>query len=209
MPSLNTPNKLTLLRIALVPFFVAFLLVENVTDRRGVILTFRLVAFFVFVIAALTDLLDGYLARRHGLVTNFGKLMDPLADKLLTMAAFVAFVEIRIGSDQPVFPAWAIIVILAREFLVTGLRALALEHRRLIQADHLGKHKTIWQLIGIAAVLAALCFRDWLRLTHPEAVPICDRWLSFGCAMVLLLILSLTVASGIQYLWKNRDLLQE
>jgi CDP-diacylglycerol--glycerol-3-phosphate 3-phosphatidyltransferase len=209
MGKLNVPNRLTLLRIILIPFFVGFVLAENVTASAGLILSCRIAAFFVFVVAALTDMLDGYLARRDGLITNFGKLMDPLADKLLTMSAFVAFVELNLGPRQPVFPAWAIIVILAREFLVTGLRMLALERGRVIQADHLGKHKTISQLVGICIVLAALCVRDWMRFVRSPSLRSCDQILPFVFAAILIVIVSLTVVSGIQYLWKNRDLLSE
>ncbi|MGB9691427.1 MAG: CDP-diacylglycerol--glycerol-3-phosphate 3-phosphatidyltransferase [Candidatus Sumerlaeaceae bacterium] len=207
--NLNLPNKLTLLRIILIPLFVSLLLFENVTTRLDLIFFCRIAAFFVFVVAALTDLLDGYLARRLQLVTNFGKLMDPLADKLLTMSAFVAFVELNLDLKRPIFPAWAIIVILAREFLVTGLRALALERGRVIQADYLGKHKTISQLVGIGVVLAGLCLRDYLRWHSVAWQPTAEYGLRVVFWIVLVVIITLTIASGLQYLWKNRDLLSE
>ncbi len=206
---LNLPNKITILRIILIPFFVGLLLAENVTTRLDVVFFARILAFLFFVVAALTDMIDGYLARRYHLVTNFGKLMDPLADKLLTMSAFVAFVELDLSEKRPIFPAWAIIVILAREFLVTGLRALALERGRIIQADYLGKHKTISQLVGIGIVLAGLCLRDYLRWKHAEMLPLAERFLSITFLLILFVIVALTIASGIQYLWKNRDIISE
>jgi CDP-diacylglycerol--glycerol-3-phosphate 3-phosphatidyltransferase len=135
--------------------------------------------------------------------------MDPLADKLLTMSAFVAFVEINSLDKRPIFPAWAIIVILGREFLVTGLRALALERGRVIQADHLGKHKTIMQLVGIVIVQVGLSLCDFLRWQFPSAADICAQYLRYLFNIILVVIVVLTLASGLQYLWKNRDLLSE
>jgi CDP-diacylglycerol--glycerol-3-phosphate 3-phosphatidyltransferase len=207
--AINIANKLTLVRIALIPFFVGLVLMENVTSDLQTIFITRTLATVIFVVAAVTDMLDGYLARRYNLITNFGKLMDPLADKLLTMSAFVAFVEINSLDKRPIFPAWAIIVILGREFLVTGLRALALERGRVIQADHLGKHKTIMQLVGIVIVLVGLSLYDFLRWQFPNAAGICAQYLRYLFNIILVLIVVLTLASGLQYLWKNRDLLSE
>jgi CDP-diacylglycerol--glycerol-3-phosphate 3-phosphatidyltransferase len=206
---MNIANKLTVSRIVMIPFFVAFLLVENVTADLRAIAAFRWAALLVFSAAAITDLLDGMLARRRGMITNFGRLMDPLADKLLTMAAFVAFVEIRAPGNQPVFPAWAIIVILGREFLVTGLRSLALEHGRVMHADRWGKHKTIWQLVGIIVVLVALCVRDLLRLFNLPFLKWFDLALPFLFAAILIIIVVLTVVSGIAYVVNNRDVISE
>lgn len=207
--AINIANKLTLVRIALIPFFVGLVLTENVTSDLQTIFISRTLATVVFVVAAVTDMLDGYLARRYNLITNFGKLMDPLADKLLTMSAFVAFVEINSLDKRPIFPAWAIIVILGREFLVTGLRALALERGRVIQADHLGKHKTIMQLVGIVIVLVGLSLCDFLRWQFPSIVGTCAQYLRYLFNIILVVIVVLTLASGLQYLWKNRDLLSE
>lgn len=208
MPNLNLPNKLTFLRIILIPFFVAFLQADKLTSSPGILLIARLSALAVFIIAALTDMVDGYLARKYGLVTNFGKLMDPVADKLLTMSAFVVFLELNF-QGRPLFPAWAIIVILAREFLVTGLRMLALERGRVIQADHLGKHKTISQLVGISIVVAGVCARDALSYFDSPLLETCERVLGIIIPIVLTVIVALTVLSGVQYLWRNRDLLGE
>ncbi len=208
MLRLNLPNKLTMLRIILIPFFVALLQADKFTTSPGTLVIARLGALAVFIIAALTDMVDGYLARKFGLVTNFGKLMDPLADKLLTMSAFVVFVELPL-QGRPLFPAWAIIVILAREFLVTGLRMLALERGRVIQADHLGKHKTISQLVGMSLILAGICTRDALCYLASPLLGMCDRLLGILIPITLAVMVALTVLSGLQYLWRNRDLLTE
>lgn len=144
-------------------------------------------ALLVFIVAALTDALDGHLARTVYGTSNFGKLMDPLADKVLTAAAFIGFVEIG------VMPAWMVTLIIAREFMVTGLRLLAVEKGMVIAAGRWGKHKTIWQMAYIIAVLAALTFGffDPLRTF-------------FG--LFALAVTALTVWSGIIYFHQNRTL---
>ena len=133
---MNLPNKLTMLRIILVPFFVLFMTIE-----ASPVNTF--IALVVFVIASLTDMLDGKIARKYGLVTNFGKLMDPLADKVLVMSAMLCFVSSGWA------PAWIVIVILTREFLVTSLRLIAAGEGTVIAADKWGKIKTVTQMIWI------------------------------------------------------------
>src|SRR5688500_2156920 len=114
---MNTPNKLTLSRIFLIPFFVLFLHIHQIVDDILAVMIVHWLALLIFIAAAITDYLDGKIARERNIITNFGKLFDPLADKLLTMSGFVAFVEMHGPNDKPIFPAWAIIVILAREFL--------------------------------------------------------------------------------------------
>ena len=123
---MNTPNKLTLIRVILIPFFVLFLMTDLLPASQ-------LWALAVFAIASFTDFLDGYLARRDQLVTNFGKLMDPLADKLLVTAALICFVEIGLA------PAWVVIIIISREFLVTSIRLVAAGEGKVIAADKSGK----------------------------------------------------------------------
>lgn len=185
---MNLPNKLTLLRIAAIPFFVVCMLVEGIPNRY-------LWAFFIFVGAALTDLLDGKIARSRGLVTDFGKLMDPLADKLLVMAAMVSFVGLG------VVPAWVVIVILAREFLVTSIRLVAAPKGRVLAADIYGKWKTVFQMAWMSFLLLA----QW------------SVGVGFYTGSVLKLIhlvlmtatLLLTVFSGFNYVWKNRDLIAD
>jgi CDP-diacylglycerol--glycerol-3-phosphate 3-phosphatidyltransferase len=146
--SLNLPNQLTVIRVLLIPFFLFFLYISG-----GI---FKFLPLLIFAGAALTDAIDGHIARRDGLVTDFGKFMDPLADKLLTLAAFIAFVEIGYLS------AWVVVVIISREFLVSGFRTLAASKGVTIAANAWGKIKTVFQMILIIAVLmnfeaGALC----------------------------------------------------
>ncbi len=132
---MNLPNKLTILRVLLIPFFVFFLLV----DRWGY--TGRLIALALFCLASFTDYLDGHIARKHNLVTNFGKFMDPLADKLLVCSALICFVELHELS------AWIVIVIMAREFIISGFRLGASDNGVVIAANMWGKFKTVSQMI--------------------------------------------------------------
>ncbi|MBQ0078363.1 MAG: CDP-diacylglycerol--glycerol-3-phosphate 3-phosphatidyltransferase, partial [Eubacterium sp.] len=134
----NLPNQLTMARIFAVPVFIVLLMLD-----------FRLLAAVIFILAALTDMLDGKIARKYNLVTNFGKLMDPLADKLLTMAAFVCFVGL---GD---IPAWTVVLILGREFFITGIRQVAAAEGIVIAAAWSGKIKTVCQMIAIPLLLLA------------------------------------------------------
>ncbi len=205
---MNLANKLTLSRFAMVPFFVGFMAIEESSCGLGWQTAGRLLALLLFIAAAVTDYYDGKLARQHGWVTNFGRLMDPLADKLIVVSAFVVFVEMRI------FPAWMVIIILCREFLITGLRLLGTSQGRVIQADRWGKNKTISQMTVIIATLTLLTFKDILRL--------CGAWgkirlgsfdgdffLDVIISFLMLVAVFFTVASGFFYFWRNRDLLSE
>lgn len=187
---MNLPNKLTVGRLILTVFFVAFL---SSSTHWG-----DLAALALFLIASVTDWLDGYLARKLNQMTNFGKLMDPLADKVLVASALICLIPL--GA----LPAWAVIVIITREFLITGLRQLALTRGVVLAADSLGKHKTAWQIITIIFFLSLLaagdCFGDearWLKFLWVNVGP----WL-IGITIVL------TIYSGLAYLWKNRSLLK-
>ena len=159
-------------------------------------------ALLLFIIASVTDWLDGYLARRLNQITNFGRLMDPLADKILVAAALVCLIPSRLHHVG--IPAWAVIIIISREFLITGLRQLAAGEGVILPADQLGKHKTAWQLITILFFLILLaagdCFGDdsrWLLYLATHLGPVL-----IGITIVL------TIYSGLAYLWKNRRLLQ-
>lgn len=173
--NLNLPNKLTLLRIALVPIFMVFLLVESLGDIG------RYLALGVFILAAITDALDGYIARRDGLVTNLGKFIDPLADKLLVSAAFISLVDMQAIS------AWPAVIIISREFAVTGLRILAAAEGVVIAASNLGKYKTNAQIFSIIFLILGLPFANILL------------W----AAVILTLI------SGLDYLLKSKELISE
>ena len=170
---MNLPNKLTLLRIVLVPVFVVVLYLNFPYNN--------LVALAIFVLASLTDLLDGKIARKYHLVTDFGKFMDPIADKLLVTAALLVFVEWRM------MPAWVAIVVIAREFIVSALRLVAASNGRVIAAGWSGKVKTASTMVCICVMLLGL----------PEVVDVI-------CSAVILVT---TAYSGIEYLVKNRDVL--
>jgi len=155
--------------------------------------------------AAITDWLDGVIARRHKLISNFGKLMDPLADKLIVASAFIVFVELHL------FPGWVVVLILCREFIITGLRQLGMAQGRVIHADKWGKSKTISQMVTIVATLVFLCARDTLIYTgHWEAVVVrswsLDLWLHGFLLVLLMFVVFFTVWSGAIYVLKNRDL---
>ncbi len=140
MSKMNLPNKLTVLRVILIPFFIYFLMYTP----------YKYVALAIFIVASLTDLLDGKIARKYNLVTNFGKFMDPLADKLLVCAALICFVE------QSVLPSWMVIIIISREFIISGFRLVAVEQGVVIAANYWGKVKTTCQMIMIVLLVAQI-----------------------------------------------------
>ena len=138
---MNLPNKLTVVRMALVPFFVAALLLSMTND------SLKWVALALFVIASLTDFADGFIARKYNLITNFGKFMDPLADKILTISGMICLIELgRI-------PSWIVIIIVAREFIISGFRLVAAENGVVIAANYWGKFKTTFQMIMIILMI--------------------------------------------------------
>lgn len=176
---MNTPNKLTLLRILLVPIFMWTLLSDMIT-----------VALAIFVIASLTDHLDGHLARKNNQVTTFGKLMDPLADKILTISALLCFLEMEVDFVY----SWMVMIIIAREFVITGIRQLAMGENKVIAASIWGKAKTVSQLIAIIAILLDMIVPLNIGGFYPTL------WL-------LIIAVILTVFSGVDYIVKNRKLL--
>ena len=176
---MNTPNKLTVARMIMVPFFVVFLLTGWGGEAN------RYISLLIFVAASITDWLDGYLARKNHLVTNFGKFMDPLADKLLVCSAMICMIEI--GR----LPAWFVIIIIGREFIISGFRLIAAENGIVIAANYWGKFKTVSQMIMI--ILLILHF-DLSVFVILEQIFI---WLS----------LALTVISLMTYIWQNRSVL--
>ncbi len=169
---MNLPNKLTVLRMIAVPFFVVLYLLE-----------YQIAAFIVFVAASLTDMLDGKIARKHNLVTNFGKIMDPLADKILVYSAFCMMVENGTVSG------WMLIVILAREFTVAGMRTVAASEGIVIAAGMSGKIKTVLQMIAVPLLLLG---------TWPH------EFVAYAAQGFLWASLIMTVYSGIEYVWQNR-----
>ncbi|HOE98034.1 MAG TPA: CDP-diacylglycerol--glycerol-3-phosphate 3-phosphatidyltransferase [Candidatus Sumerlaeota bacterium] len=201
---MNLSNKLTVLRILIVPVFLLALTPGRFLLPAAADLWLHPLALVLFIIAAITDYYDGMLARRHGWVTNFGKLMDPLADKVLVMAAFVGMVELRL------FAAWMVAFILAREFLITGLRLLATAEGRVLAADRWGKNKTITQMTAIIAGLVFLIWRDIVeQFALPEAARASVGYLHGGLQALMLATVVLTIASGARYFIANRDVIAE
>ena len=178
---MNLPNKLTIIRVCLIPFFAATLLFDHGNNY-----TMRIVANVLFIAASLTDLFDGKIARKYNLVTNFGKFMDPLADKLLVCSALICLIEL--GQ----LPAWVVIIIISREFIISGFRLVAADSGVVIAASYWGKFKTTAQMIMICLLIA-------------------DLGGFFGILEILFvyLALALTVISLIDYLIKNKSVLSE
>ena len=187
---MNLPNFLTLIRMALVPVFIVFFYMGQEGARL-----FAVLAFAVFVVASLTDAIDGHIARSRNLITNFGKLMDPLADKVLTTAAFIVFVDIGI------IPAWMVIVILAREFIITGLRGVAASEGVVIAAGLSGKLKTVFQMLAICFILLDSAIGNG-PATHSVWVVVSTLGVLFLWVAVVL-----TVYSGVRYIIDGRHLL--
>lgn len=177
---MNLPNKLTIARVLLIPFFVFFLLVPVAGDMS------KYIALVIFIIASLTDLADGKIARKYDLVTNFGKFMDPLADKLLVCSALICFVEMGL------LPAWMVIVIISREFIISGFRLVASDNGVVIAASYWGKFKTTSQMIMIVLLIAQIpgSIFDLLEQAF------------------IYIALILTIVSLLDYLIKNKDVLK-
>ena len=177
---MNLPNKLTILRVIMVPFFVLFML----TDMGGP--ANKWISLILFVVASLTDLLDGKIARKYNLVTNFGKFMDPLADKLLVCSAMICLIEMN------KLDAWIVIVIISREFIISGFRLVASDSGVVIAASYWGKFKTVFQMAMIIVLIADLGgFFDML-----------------GTVLVWV-ALALTIISLLDYVFKNKQVLTQ
>jgi CDP-diacylglycerol---glycerol-3-phosphate 3-phosphatidyltransferase len=193
---MNLPNKLTVSRFALTAFFL-WALFSPIPFNDTLALIF-------FNLAGLTDFFDGRIARKRGLITNFGILMDPLADKILICSAFIAFVEsTHLNSNAPVrVAAWMVIVIVARELAITGLRLLAASKNIVLAAEKFGKHKTISQIVAINALLVLNACNEW-----PDGLQkIFQSWVPAFAEVALWLSVALTAASGLIYLWRNREI---
>jgi CDP-diacylglycerol--glycerol-3-phosphate 3-phosphatidyltransferase len=193
---MNLPNKLTVSRFALTAFFL-WALFSPIPFNDTLALIF-------FNLAGLTDFLDGRIARKRGLITNFGILMDPLADKILICSAFIAFVEsTHLNTNAPVrVAAWMVIVIVARELAITGLRLLAASKNIVLAAEKFGKHKTISQIVAINALLVLDACNEW-----PDGLQnFFQSWVPMFAEIALWLSVALTAASGLIYLWRNREI---
>lgn len=205
---MNLPNKLTVSRLALTVLFVLAIFLQVPLHDT--------VALLLFVTASLTDVFDGLIARRRNLTTNFGILMDPLADKVLICSAFIALVERHMRAEAadalpvafhigkyavyPKVAAWMVVVIVGRELVITGLRLLAVSKNVVLAAERYGKHKTVTQTIAVVALLVLEAAREWgggvFELLRP--------WWPALAAVLLWLAVVLTAFSGAIYLWRNR-----
>jgi CDP-diacylglycerol---glycerol-3-phosphate 3-phosphatidyltransferase len=185
---MNVPNKLTISRLALTAAFLAVFFTRVPFANT--------VALVLFSSASLTDYFDGKIARRDKLITNFGILMDPLADKILTCSAFIAFV------DRGLIPGWMVVIIVARELAITGLRLLAASKQVVLAAEGYGKHKTISQIVTISAVLTLVSYPEWGNWT----TVIFAWWVPAFAEVSKWVTVVLTFTSGALYLWRNRAL---
>ena len=180
---MNLPNKLTVLRVIMVPFFVAFMLYPLAGDAS------KYVALVLFCVASFTDFLDGHIARKNNLVTNFGKFMDPLADKLLVCSALICLTVVQ--NDQ--LPTWIVLIIIAREFIISGFRLVASDNGIVIAASYWGKFKTVSHMTMIIMVILNIDNPIYNILT----------W------VVVWVGLALTVISLVDYVWKNKQVLTQ
>lgn len=187
---MNTPNKLTVIRVLLVPVFLAFLFIEQIPGHY-------LLALIVFALASVTDTLDGHLARKNGQVTTFGKFLDPLADKILVLSAMIAFIELSLCGSL------VVIIMIAREFMVTSLRLVAVSGSgTVIAAGILGKIKTVVQMVSIVLILALCALGEGGFLSDMTFMPLVSESLMWLSA-------ALSVVSGAEYIWKNRKAIGE
>lgn len=200
---MNLPNKLTLLRILIIPIIIIVSVINALAiDLNphwvdgGVSITFQnLIILILFAIASFTDFLDGHIARKNNLVTDFGKFMDPLADKLLVMSALIILLEQGKFQVFGISLGFVVILILAREFMVTGIRLIAVQNNKVIAASPLGKAKTATQMVMII-----LMFFD-LNISASFDVSSLIR------TIIILVPFTLTVISGVDYFWKNRQII--
>ena len=177
---MNLPNKITILRIFMIPLFLVFMLIPGIPYGQYI-------AAGIFLIAALSDLVDGYIARKHNLITNFGKFMDPLADKLLVSSALICFVELNL------LPAWIVIIIIARDFIISGFRLIASDKGVVIAADFWGKLKTNVQMV--------LCVMLIINLDN--------AFINILEQITVYLAVALTVISLVDCMVKNKSVLKD
>ncbi|HET9869842.1 MAG TPA: CDP-diacylglycerol--glycerol-3-phosphate 3-phosphatidyltransferase [bacterium] len=199
----NAANLVTVSRVLMVPFFLVLFFRPEAWAKWA--------AGLVFAWGAYSDYLDGYLARKYKLTTSFGMLLDPLADKVLFLSVMVAFVQ------QQLAPAWMVIIIAAREFLITGLRQVAQGKNVIIAASRAGKHKTVSQIVAISVILAAVCVRATVEATQGQWDQVLSRWGGWGDALedfvvygpywLMFYATVMSIVSGIDYVVRNRHVL--
>lgn len=191
---MNIANRITMLRIVLTVVFILFLVWWETVWWTKVI------SLFIFTLAALSDFFDGRIAKKRNMVTDFGKLMDPIADKILVLSAFAAFLQLRIIN------VWMFMIIISREILITSLRLFALNKGKVLSVSKAGKHKTFSQMVVIFLILGFIVFQEIMKrffIWNPD-------WDSFsrrGIFVLMLATVGLTLYSGISYLWENRKII--
>lgn len=191
---MNIANRITMLRIVLTFVFLFFLS----PICHG--LWAKVVALVIFMLAAVSDFVDGFIASRRNMITDFGRLMDPIADKILVLAAFAAFVQLQIIA------AWMFTIIVAREILITSLRLFALNKGKVLSASRAGKHKTVSQMLVIFTILGFIVLKEAM-LTYSTWNPVWEKFFRQTIYILMLVTVGLTLYSGIAYLWENRNII--
>jgi len=189
---MNIANRLTLLRIVLTFVFMFFLFCHG--------LWAKVLSLLLFIFAALSDFFDGRIAQKKNMVTDFGRLMDPIADKILVLAAFAAFVQMQL------IPAWMFVIIISREIIITSLRLFALNKGRVLSASKAGKHKTFSQMAVILFILLFIVLKE-MMLAFFTWNPAWEKLFSRSIYILMFLVVTLTLYSGLSYLWKNRKVI--
>ena len=189
---MNLANRLTMSRILLTFVFMFFLFCQGLWAKAA--------SLFVFILAALSDLFDGMIAQRWNMVTDFGRLMDPIADKILVLAAFAAFVQMQL------IDAWMFVIIVSREILITSLRLFALNKGKVLSAARAGKHKTVSQMFVIFAILGFILLKE-IVLKYSTWNPAWEKIFRQGIFWLMVVTLGLTLYSGLSYLWENRKII--
>ncbi len=194
---MNIANRLTVSRIVLTCVFMFFL---SFPFKGAWLLWSKIASLFIFILAALSDYLDGLFAKKKNMITDFGKLMDPIADKILVIAAFAAFVQIQI------IDAWMLVIIISREIIITSLRLFALNKGKVLSATRAGKHKTVSQMLVIMVILIFIVSKE-IMLTFFTWDPGWEHLFRQGIYVLMLLTVGLTLYSGLSYLWDNRTII--
>jgi len=189
---MNLANRLTMSRILLTFVFMFFLFCHGLWPK--------VISLVVFILAALSDLFDGLVAQRRNMVTDFGRLMDPIADKILVLAAFAAFVQLQL------IDAWMFVIIVSREILITSLRLFALNKGKVLSAARAGKHKTVLQMTVIFTILGFIVLKE-IILKYYTWNPAWEKVFRQGIFFLMLITVGLTLYSGLSYLWGNRKVI--
>jgi CDP-diacylglycerol--glycerol-3-phosphate 3-phosphatidyltransferase len=191
---MNIANRITMLRIVLTAVFVLFLLWwEKIWWTK-------IVSLVIFTFAALSDYFDGMIAKKRNMITDFGKLMDPIADKILVLSAFAAFLQLRLIN------VWMFMIIISREILITSLRLFALNKGKVLSASKAGKHKTASQMAVVFIILVFIVFQEVMKSFFVWN-PNWDNFFKWGIYILMLFTVSLTIYSGFSYLWDNRKII--